>query len=217
MIESKSPEAVLRRLVVPGQTAVVTMELQNGVVGEDALLPALPVAVKARGMLDVAGNVCRAARQHGMRVVHCTAESRPDGAGSAVNCRIFGLSEKRRLANGGGPTDHGTRGAQVVDELGEDPSDIVVARIHGMSPFTSTSLDQILRNLGIRTIVLVGVSVNLGIFGAAMSALDLGYQVVVVRDGVAGLPAEYAEAVLANSLSMIATIVTSTELFAAWA
>lgn len=192
------------------------MELQNGVVGEDALLPALPIAVKACGMLAVAGAVCKAARQQGVRVVHCTAESRPDGAGAAVNCRIFGLGEKRRLADGSGPTDQGTRGARVVDELGEDPRDITVARIHGMSPFTSTSLDQILRNLGVRTIVLVGVSVNLGIFGAAMTALDLGYQVVVVRDGVTGIPAEYAEAVLANSLSMITTIVNSADLLAAW-
>ena len=37
-----------------------------------------------------------------------------------------------------------------------------------MTPFTSTSLDQILRNLGIRTVVATGVSVNLGVFGMAL-------------------------------------------------
>ena len=40
---------------------------------------------------------------------------------------------------------------------------------------------------------------------------------MIVRDGVIGVPSEYGEAVLANSLSMIATIVTSDELLAAWA
>jgi hypothetical protein len=39
---------------------------------------------------------------------------------------------------------------------------------------------------------------------------------VIVRDAVAGVPAEYADAVLENSLSLIATIVTSDELLAAW-
>jgi biuret amidohydrolase len=192
------------------------MELQNGVVGVDALIQSLPAAVAANGMLAVAGSLCRTARAHGIRVVHCTAESRPDGAGSAVNCRIFGLSEKRRLATDGGPTDIGTRGARVVDELDEQPSDITVARLHGMSPFMSTSLDQILRNLGVRTIVLTGVSVNLGIFGAAMSAVDLGYQVVLPTDAVAGIPDDYAQAVIANSLSLLTTLTTSSDVIEAW-
>jgi nicotinamidase-related amidase len=81
-----------------------------------------------------------------------------------------------------------------------------------MTPFTSTSLDQILRNLGIRTVVATGVSVNLGIFGMVMTALDLGYQVVLVRDAVAGVPVEYAESVIDESLTLISTVVSTEEL-----
>jgi hypothetical protein len=40
--------------------------------------------------------------------------------------------------------------------------------------------------------------------------------VVVVRDGVVGLPKEYAEALLEHSISLIATVVTADELIAAW-
>ncbi len=86
-----------------------------------------------------------------------------------------------------------------------------------MTPFMSTSLDQILRNLGVRTVVVTGVSVNLGVMGMVMSAVDLGYQVVLARDAVAGVPVEYAQAVIENSLSLLATVVTSDELLAAWA
>ena len=85
-----------------------------------------------------------------------------------------------------------------------------------MTPFTSTSLDQILRNVGIRTVVATGVSVNLGIYGMAMSALDLGYQVVIPRDAVTGVPRDFADAVLDNSLSLIATLVTADELLETW-
>jgi nicotinamidase-related amidase len=49
-----------------------------------------------------------------------------------------------------------------------------------------------------------------------LTALDLGYQVVLVRDAVAGVPAEYAQAVIENSLSLVSTVVTSDELVAAW-
>ena len=208
-------EAFLRSIVEPTSTAVLTMELQEGVVGADALLAALVDEVARTDLIGVVRRVCGAARDAGGRVVHCTAVSRPDGAGGATNCKIFALNERMRRELGSTPTDLGSPGAELVAGL-EDPRDIVVPRLHGMTPFMSTSLDQILRNLGVRTVVATGVSVNLGVFGMALSALDLGYQVVIVRDAVAGVPVEYAEAVLEHSLSLVATIVTSDELLAAW-
>lgn len=206
----------LRSTVDPAHTVVITMELQKGVVGDEALIPALPVVVRETGILDVAGRVCRAARASGVRVLHAVMEERADGAGQAVNCRIFAASAKRRVQHGPGPTTIGHPGVELVDELEVQPSDIKVPRMHGMTPFTGTELDAIARNLGARTCVIMGVSLNLGILGAALSALDLGYQVVIVRDAVVGIPREYGDAVLENSLSMIATIVTGDELIAAW-
>ena len=148
--------------------------------------------------------------------MHCTVEDRPDGAGGAANCTIFALAAKQKAAAGGGPTDIGTETVKLVPELGEDPRDIRMPRMHGMTPMTGTSLDQVLRNLGVTTIVVMGVSVNLGIFGLCLSALDHGYQVVVARDAVAGVPASYADAVIDNSLSLIATITTSDEIIKLW-
>jgi nicotinamidase-related amidase len=208
-------EQFLLSIVEPASTAVLTMELQEGVVGPDAPMQALVAEVSRTKLLDVVRRVCGAARDAGARVVHCTAVSRPDGAGGATNCRIFAVSERMRREQGSTPLDIGSPGAELVEGL-EDPRDIVVPRLHGMSPFTSTSLDQILRNLAVKTVVVTGVSVNLGVFGMALSALDLGYQVVIVRDAVAGVPVEYADAVLEHSLSLIATIVTSDELLGAW-
>ena len=101
-------------------------------------------------------------------------------------------------------------------ELGDDPRDIVVARLHGLTPFTSTSLDQLLRNLGVRTVVAMGVSVNVGVVGLCLSAVDLGYRVVVVRDAVCGIPGRYADAVMRNTISAIATVTDSGELLRAW-
>jgi biuret amidohydrolase len=206
----------LRQMVHPEHTVIVTMELQKGIVGADALLQALPAAVAECGLLNVAGNVCRVARSNGVRVIHATMRERSDGAGQAVNCKIFALSAKRRAETGLGPTDIGHPGVQLVDELDVQPSDIEVPRSGGMTPFLNTELNRIIRSVGGNTVVLMGVSLNLGILGAALSALDHGYQVVVVRDAVIGLPKEYGEAVLQNSIAMIATIVTSAELLAAW-
>ena len=206
----------LRSLVDPSTTAVVTMELQQGVVGPDALLPELVQRVAEAKTVEAAAKVCQVARTVGVRVVHCTAEHRADGAGATENAKIMALIGKLRREQGVLPTEIGTPGAALVSELGPEPTDIVIPRMHGMTPFMSTSLDQMLRNLGIKTVVATGVSVNIGILGLCLNALDLGYQVVLVRDAVAGVPAEYADAVIDNTLSLIATITTSTELCSLW-
>ena len=205
----------LRAILDPTNTAVLTMELQNGVVGEGALMQALVDELRHTGTLDTVKRLCDGARNAGARVVHCTVVARADGAGSTENCKIFAMSAKQRREHGFTATDIGSPGADVIDGL-EDPRDIVVPRMHGMTPFTSTSLDQILRNLGVRTIVATGVSVNLGVFGMALTALDLGYQVVIPTDAVAGVPREYADAVLEHSLSLIATLATTDELLSIW-
>jgi nicotinamidase-related amidase len=205
----------LRAILEPSTTAVLTMELQQGVVGEGAMMVALVEEMQRTDTLARVRRLCDGARDAGARVVHCTVVARPDGAGSTENCKIFAMSAKQRREQGSTATDIGSRGAELVEGL-EDPRDIVVPRLHGMTPFTSTALDQILRNLGVRTVVATGVSVNLGVFGMALTALDLGYQVVIPTDAVAGVPREYAEAVLEHSLSLIATLTTTDELLGLW-
>ena len=206
----------LTQLAAPPHTAVLTMELQRGVVGDLALMRVLADQVVEDGTLVVVGRLCAAARAAGVRIVHCTAESRHDGAGSAVNTRIFAAAERMRR-EGRSPNMTGSPGAALMPEVGPDERDIVVPRLHGMTPFTSTSLDQILRNLGITTVVAVGVSLNLGIPGMVLGAVDRGYQVVISRDAVTGTPPEYADAVIEHALSLVATIVDTDELIDAWA
>ena len=206
----------LRGLVTSGHAAVLTMELQEGVVGSKALMQTLVEEVDALGVRDVAARLCRAARQHGVPVVHCVAENRPDGLGGSDNCAVFALNNRLRRDTGGTPIDVGTPGAALIAELGPELSDIVVSRVHGLTPFTQTSLDQILRNLKVETIIVTGVSINIGILGTVISAVDLGYNVVLVRDGVCGVPRQYAEAVLEHTMALLATVVHSEDVTAAW-
>jgi nicotinamidase-related amidase len=79
-----------------------------------------------------------------------------------------------------------------------------------------TDLDAVLRNLGVSTIVVVGVSLNVAIPNVVMDAVNAAYRVVVPRDAVAGIPTEYGDAVIANTLSLLATITTTDELINLW-
>ncbi len=57
---------------------------------------------------------------------------------------------------------------------------------------------------------------NVAITNLVMDAVNAAYRVVIPRDAVAGIPADYADAVIDNTLSLLATITTTDELLAAW-
>tara|TARA_B100000929_G_scaffold268446_1_gene237295 strand:- start:230 stop:631 length:402 start_codon:yes stop_codon:yes gene_type:complete len=126
------------------------------------------------------------------------------------------LAASQKINQLGAGLIENTEGVELVSSFGPEPADIVVPRLHGLTPFTSTSLDQIVRNLDGRTIVALGVSLNIGVLGLAMSAVDLGYQVVIPTDAVAGVPLEYGQSILEGSLSLLATLTTTEDLIQTW-
>jgi biuret amidohydrolase len=50
------------------------------------------------------------------------------------------------------------------------------------------------------------VSVNVGVLGLCIEAVNLGYQVVVASDAVTGVPLGYADTVLKNSIALVASV-----------
>jgi nicotinamidase-related amidase len=199
----------LAELVDPSITAVVNSELQNGVVGERSPLPALAEA--AGPAVRAAGRLVKAARAVGVQVVHGTVYHRADGKGSNRNARLFAAVHKS-------PVQFlpGTPEVEVVPEVGVEPEDLVITRTHGLNPMAGTDLDPVLRNLGVRTLVVVGVSVNVAVTNLVLDAVNHGYQVVLPRDGVCGIPADYAAAMIDNTLALLATVTTVDELIEIW-
>ena len=55
-----------------------------------------------------------------------------------------------------------------------------------------------------------------GVLGLAIEAVNFGYRVVVPRDAVAGVPADYVAALLANTFPMISTLTTTDDVLDAW-
>jgi nicotinamidase-related amidase len=201
----------LAGLVAAPTTAVLTMEIQRGVIGDLTAFPQLRDAAVEAGVIPNTARLLAAARSAGVRVVHCTAEFRADRAGTAVNCQLVAAMVRN--------PDHllvGTPPAELVPELGPEAGDLVCARLSGVSPFHGTSLDTWLRNLGVTTVVAAGVSVNLGLLGLAIEAVNRGYQVVVPRDTVAGIPVAYADAVLDTTFPLITTLTSVEAVVEAW-
>ena len=204
----------LEAMLEPSRCAVVTSELQNGVIGESALFPEL--ARLARHRLDAMVTVVDAARAAGVPVIHATVHRRADARGANTNARLFGAALK--AARGPDYEDllPGSHAAAVVDRIGLADTDIELPRYHGLGPMYDSGLAAVLRNLGVRTVVPVGVSVNVAITNLVMDAVNAGFDVVLPGDAVAGVPAEYADSVIVNTLSLLAVVTSASEIAGSW-
>jgi nicotinamidase-related amidase len=199
----------LATLVSPGHTVLVTQECQNGIVGKAS--PLRDLAEASGPALAAAGRLAAAARAAGVPVVHCVALRRPDGLAASTNAPMYRFSQKAGVV-----LHPGSFEADVVPEIGVDDRDLVLGRYHGLGPMGGTDLDMVCRNLGATTIVGVGVSVNVGMLSLGLDAVNHGYQVVIPRDAVAGVPADYAEAVLTHSFPVFATVVDAQAILDVW-
>jgi nicotinamidase-related amidase len=215
MTDSNAARGAAHRLVhllAPQSSALLVQEMQRGVVGPESQLPDLAEAGTAIGLTAHVAAVADAARAAGVPVVHCTAETLPGGFGANRNARLFAAVRK-----GGMEMEPGSPSVRPVPEVGPEPGDVVLPRYHGLSPMTGSSLDSLLRNAGVTTVVVVGVSLNVAIPNLVFDAVNRSYQVVVVADAVAGIPIEYGRQVVTHTLSLIATLASTEEVQAAWA
>lgn len=201
----------LARIVAPAHTAVITCEMQRGVIGDLSAARELADEVAELGVIDAAALLCTDARRAAVRVVHAVVSLRADRAGVSMNTPMM-----RYVVKNPDQVREGSPSAELCPELGPAPEDIVCGRIHGLSPFTGTELDAILRSLEVRTIVPVGVSVNEALLGLCLSAADLGYQIVLPTDAIAGVPRSYVRDVVQYSLTYLATVTTTEHIRAAW-
>jgi nicotinamidase-related amidase len=191
----------------PDTTAVVCVECQNGVLGPDSVLPAL-----AADSADLVNNVRRlldGAREFGARVVHATYEGNLGGHPTGT-ARLW-----RALGPATADWAPGSAETSVVAEL-LAPSDLVLARHHGLFPTLDSELLPVLKGFGVDTVVLVGVSLNLAITHSAGHLTQAGFELVVPRDAVGGTPASYAEQVLNNTIAVLGRLTTVDQLIGEW-
>ncbi|MEU3834359.1 cysteine hydrolase [Streptomyces microflavus] len=208
---SGAPQERLAALRAPATTVLLTVECQQGVVGPDSALPELAGAARSSGALDNIARLVAAAHEGGVQVMHAVAESRPDGRGANRNARLFRAAARLPVQQ-----HTGTTAVRVAAPIQVADEDLVVRRLHGLSPLAGTDVDALLRNLGCRTLVVTGVSANVAIPNAVFDAVNLGYTALVPSDAIAGVPAEYTPAMIRNTLALVATIATTDDVLGHW-
>src|SRR5579883_164658 len=199
----------LKEMANPKTTALMLMEIQQAVIGKATppLFTALRDSAEKIGMVPNAARLLRAARSAGVMMFHCPAYHRPGQEGFVTNCRLAQAVKRADM-----PMGLGSEGADFLPEVKPQGDEFVMWRFHSPTLFHDSSLDSVCRNLGIATVVLTGLSLNLGIIGSTIEAMNRNYRVIIPTDCVAGYPPEYGEMVLKNTLNGLSYLTTAREL-----
>lgn len=73
---------------------------------------------------------------------------------------------------------------EIIEELAPTANELVIDK-NASSPFNGTGIDQLLRNLRLETLVMVGMATDMCVETTARDAADRGYNVIVVEDASA--------------------------------
>ncbi len=138
--------------------------------------------------------VCRKGR---IEVMYTVIEALTrDGRDQSLDYKISNLFVPR-----------GSWDAKVIDAIAPAGDEIVLPKTSS-SVFISTNIDYVLRNLGVRSLVIAGVLTDQCIDSAVRDACDLGYLVTVPTDACATLSAERHEWSLRNNRGYCRQITT---------
>ena len=177
----------------PKSTALVLIDLQKGILG-NALVPTTAEELLARG--QALAERFRAARA---LVVLVNVGFSADG-GDMLRPRV---DEPPPMPKGGFPEGW----AEFPPGL-QQPGDLKITK-RQWGAFHGTELDLQLRRRGIRTIVLGGVSTQIGVESTARQAYEHGYELLIVKDATTSSVAEGHEMSMKHIMPRLARLVRS--------
>jgi len=217
------PHVALRRFwrgfppvrLVPGEAALLLLDVQYLTCHPDyglgrQMRERAPVDVAVRyfatveAMVRNLGRLIEAARAAGVQVAYShLAAHTVDGRDVPEQMRHLGLF-----------AGEGTKEAQIIERIAPQRHDLVLPRTT-LSVFTPRTGDQLLRNLGVETLVIAGTLTDASIASTARDAGDRGYRTVVIEDACAALSPEEHRAALAPLGLWYGHVVTSDVVVAA--
>jgi nicotinamidase-related amidase len=105
----------------------------------------------------------------------------------------------------------GSREIDILDELAPIGGEVVLSK-GASGVFNATAIDQILRNMGIDTLIVGGVVTNYCVETAVRDAGDRGYSVFLLSDGCAAMTEEQQLFALSILDGVYCTVCSSAEI-----
>ena len=122
---------------------------------------------RARAIVEPTRQLLNEARKHGVPVIYCN------------DSHFKGIDNELKLW--GDHAIRGTKGAEIIPELAATEKDYVVLK-RRYSSFFQTDLDNLLKELGVNTVVITGLHTHMCCRHTAADAYMLNYNVIFAKD-----------------------------------
>ena len=166
----------------PAHAALLIIDVQNYCAGAKAEKSEYFLRSLRDTVLPNVRRLQFACRGAGIEVIYSVIENMTrDGRDRSLDYKISGIDVPR-----------GSSDAQVLDEIAP-AEDEMVFRKTSSNLFISTNIDYVLRNLGVRSLIIAGIMTDQCVESAVRDACDLGYLVTVVIDACTTTSAERHE------------------------
>lgn len=197
-------------------TAIVSIDMHQGHLADTPDCPC--PAPRARDIVEPINAFHDEARRIGVPIIHVRTVLRKGGVDD-----VKGLKAAWRLVfplyvgdipNADAHAIQGSRWTEFVTRV--DPRDLIVETKKRLSVFYPTDLDFLLRNMGVRTVVLNGGFTDCCVLNAAFDASNRNYRVVVLRDLVRGTNDDMEDAALKMVSLHLGLVMDASDLLNAW-
>jgi len=209
MLDAK-PEPIA---IDPAHAAVIVVDMENDFAAKGGMFDRAGIDISgAQKAIAPTAKALAAARQAGMKIIYLKMGYRDDlsdlGAPDSVNRTRhlrFGVGQKIRAPDGRESRIliRDTWNTDIVTELTPQASDIVIYKTR-FSGFYETDLDATLKKLGIKYLVLTGVTTSVCVESTVRDAMFRDYLCVLLKDCMSepighDLPRSNHEASLLNT------------------
>jgi ureidoacrylate peracid hydrolase len=200
--------------IVPARCALLVVDMENDFVhpsGKTATRGKRPldhihaIVPHIRSLIDGA----RAAGAHVVHVQHTTLRDGLSDSGPWLEAR------RRARYSADDVCLEGTWGHEIIDELRPAPGEAIV-RKYRYGAFVGTSLDLVLRSLGVRTTICCGASTNVCVEATAREAFGHDYYVVLPREACGSWDAALHEATLTTAGYRYAEVCSVADILEVW-
>ena len=195
------------KYIVSEKSALIIQDLQNDVIMEGGAFAdsGAPDHAKSQNIVENVRRLAETARSIGTPVIHVHYIVEKDAPGLKQNAPLF------QGVKGADAMVRGTWGAAPVEGLEPKEGDFVIEKSR-MNGFYNTNLDNLLRGLGVETMLITGAWTNMSIEHTARHGADAGYEIVVLSDGTSTIDDEWQNAGLNYALTNVGTVMTCSEL-----